>query len=403
MTESTRLAAAAVLVVLSGSPAPAGSHLDRGAQNTGFTPAVPGQTRAPESRSGVGIAATAIGGPLENPWAVAILPTGDFLVTERPGRMRVVSADGRLGDPIEGVPAVLAEGQGGLLDVTLGPDFASDRMVYFSYSKPVGDGLSATAAARGRLSDDMRRLEGVADIFVQEPPSASTLQYGSRIVFTPDGRLFVTVGERFTEQERGFAQDLTNTYGKVLRLNPDGTAPADNPFAGRGDADPRIWSYGHRNIQGAAIEPATGRLWTLEHGPRGGDELNRPEAGRNYGWPVISYGENYDGTPVGSGRSAQDGMEQPVYYWDPVIAPSGMVFYEGAMFPEWRGDILAGSLTPGALVRIDMENGKVAGEEEFLAGTGLRVRDVAVDPADGSVVIVADETDSPITRITRQD
>jgi glucose/arabinose dehydrogenase len=298
---------------------------------------------------------------------------------------------------------VVNDGQGGLLDVTLGPDFPQDRMVYLTYAKPMGDGLAATAAARGRLSEDGTRLDGVQDIFVQQPPSPTTNHFGSRIVFAPDGTVFITMGEHFTEEERVYAQDLTKTYGKIVRINPDGTLPDGNPFAGRADADPQVWTYGHRNMQGAAIDPASGHLWTVEHGPRGGDELNRPEPGRNYGWPVISYGENYDGTPVGSGRSAMEGMEQPVYYWDPVIAPSGMVFYEGAMFPEWEGDILIGSLNPGALVRLDMEGDAVKGEEELLSGRGLRVRDVAVDPADGSVVVVVDEDGSRVTRLTRTD
>jgi glucose/arabinose dehydrogenase len=381
----------------------AAAPIDRGPANTDFTPALPGQTRADAVSSGVTLTETEIGGELEHPWGIAVLPSGDILVTERPGRMRVVGKDGTTGAPIAGVPEVMNDGQGGLLDVTLSPDFAADRMVYFTYAKPMGGGLAATAAARGRLSNDVTRLDGVQDIFVQTPPSPSPLHFGSRIVFALDGTVFVTTGEHFTEAERVFAQDLTKTYGKVIHLNADGSVPHGNPFVGRPDADPAVWSYGHRNVQGAAIDPASGQLWTIEHGPQGGDELNHPEAGKNYGWPVISYGENYDGTPVGSGKSAMQGMEQPIYYWDPVIAPSGMTFYDGTMFPEWQGDILVGSLNPGALVRLDLGGDAVKGEEEFLSGRGLRVRDVAVDPADGSILVVIDEDGSRLTRLTRPD
>jgi glucose/arabinose dehydrogenase len=365
-----------------------------------FEPAVAGQTRAPAVDSGVTLAVETVADGLEHPWGVALLPDGGYLVTERPGRMRIVTSDGSISDPIAGVPEVLAEGQGGLLDVALGPDFASDRMVYLSYAKPMGDGTSATAAARGRLSEDGATLSEVEDIFVQEPPSSVTNHYGSRIVFDGAGHVFVTTGEHFSERERQRAQDLGTTYGKVVRLNLDGSAPEDNPFVGREGAIPSIWSYGHRNIQSAALD-TEGQLWIVEHGPQGGDELNRVEPGLNYGWPVISYGENYNGSQVGEGVTAQEGMEQPVYYWDPVIAPSGMAFYDGEMFPDWQGDALIGSLTPGALVRLELESGRVVGEERLLEDAG-RIRDVAVAP-DGAVLALTDAGNGALLRLTPDD
>jgi glucose/arabinose dehydrogenase len=375
-----------------------GEPVSQGAPNVpAFQPAFAGQTRAPAADSGVTLAVETIAEGLEHPWGVALLPVGGYLVTERPGRMRIVGADGSVSGPIEGVPEVLAERQGGLLDVALGPDFASDRTVYFSYAKPMGDGTSVTAAARGRLSEDGGSLAEVQDIFVQEPPSPSPMHYGSRIVFDGAGHVFVTTGEHFTEAERQLAQDLAATYGKVARLNLDGTVPQDNPFVGREGAVPSIWSYGHRNIQSAALD-AGGQLWIVEHGPQGGDELNRIEPAANYGWPVISYGENYNGSPVGESVTGREGMEQPVYYWDPVIAPSGMAFYEGEMFADWQGDALVGSLQPGALVRLELEGGRVVGEERLLEDAG-RIRDVAVAP-DGAVLVLTDADNGALLRLT---
>jgi glucose/arabinose dehydrogenase len=264
----------------------------------------------------------------------------------------------------------------------------------------MGGGASATATARGRLSEDGASLAEVEDIFVQEPPSPTTNHYGSRLVFDDAGHVFVTTGEHFSERERQLAQSLSATYGKVVRVNLDGSVPEDNPFVGREGAIPSIWSYGHRNIQSAALD-AEGQLWIVEHGPQGGDELNRIEPGANYGWPVISYGENYNGTPVGEGVTAQEGMEQPVYYWDPVIAPSGMAFHDGEMFPDWQGDALIGSLTPGALVRLELEGGRVVGEERLLEDEG-RIRDVAVAP-DGAVLVLTDAGNGALLRLTPED
>ena len=390
-------AAATLLAGAAGAQSP--DPVEQGPPNVpSFHPAFAEQTRATAMRSGFELAVETIASPLDHPWGVALLPDGGYLVTERPGRLRVVAPDGGISAPVAGLPEILARGQGGLLDVAISPTFAEDRILYFTYAKPLGAGISATAAARARLAEDGTSLADLQDVFVQDPPSPTTNHYGSRIVPDGEGHLFITTGEHFTEAERQLAQDLGATYGKVVRVNLDGTPPADNPFAGDPNAVPTIWSYGHRNIQAAALDP-DGGLWTIEHGPRGGDELNHIEPGKNYGWPVISYGQNYDGSPVGEGITVREGLEQPRYYWDPVIAPSGMAFYDGAMFPEWQGDILTGSLTPGALVRLHLDGDTVVGEERLLTDAG-RIRDVAVAP-DGAVLVLTDAGDGALLRLTR--
>jgi glucose/arabinose dehydrogenase len=329
---------------------------------------------------------------LEHPWGIVHLPDGRMLVTERPGRLRLVSREGRLSEPLTGVPAVFARGQGGLLDVTLSPTFAEDRLVYLSFSEPEGD-RAGTAVARGRLGE--RGLEGTEVVWRQKPKVQSTNHWGSRIVFRGDGTMFVTLGDRFNYRQR--AQDLTSTIGKVVRIRPDGSVPDDNPFGGKEGALAEIWSYGHRNIQAAAIEPGTDRLWTVEHGARGGDELNHPEAGKNYGWPTITYGVDYSGAKIGEGV-AKEGMEQPVYYWDPVIAPSGMTFYTGDAYPGWKGSVFIGSLTPGQLVRLALRGGKVEREERYLDDLGERIRDVAQGP-DGLLYLITDSDEGRILRL----
>jgi aldose sugar dehydrogenase len=329
---------------------------------------------------------------LEHPWGLTFLPDGRMLVTERPGRLRIATPDGTLSEPLAGVPPVYARGQGGLLDVALSPGFAQDRLVYLSFSEP-GDGGAGTAVARGRLGE--RGLEGTQVIWRQQPKVEGPNHWGSRLVFRPDGTLFVTLGDRFAYRDR--AQDLSVTLGKVVRIDADGSIPRDNPFVGRNDARADIWSYGHRNIQAAALD-ARGQLWTVEHGARGGDELNNPQAGKNYGWPVITYGVDYSGARIGIG-TAKAGMEQPVYYWDPVIAPSGATFYTGGAFPDWRGDLLVGSLSPGLLVRLRLENGRVTVEQRYLAELNERIRDVVQSP-DGGLYLL---TDSPRGRILRVD
>ena len=372
------------------------SPVEQGPPNVpAFHPAFPEQTRAPATSSGVALAVETIGRGLEHPWGLALLPDGGYLVTERPGRLRIVASDGQLSEPVAGLPEVFARGQGGLLDVAVSPGFAEDRMIYWTYAKPMQGG-SATAAARGRLAEDGSEVTQVQDIFVQDPASPTDKHYGSRIVLDGAGHAFVTTGEHFTEKERQFSQDLGKTYGKVARVNLDGTPPADNPFAGRSDVIPAVFSYGHRNIQAATLDPE-GRLWVTEHGPQGGDELNLVEPGVNYGWPVISYGQNYDGTPVGEGVTARDGMEQPRYYWDPVIAPSGMAFYDGAMFGPWQGDLLIGALG-GALVRLELQGDTVVGEERLLTDAG-RIRDVEIAP-DGAVLALTDADDGRLLRLT---
>ncbi|MBI4527846.1 MAG: PQQ-dependent sugar dehydrogenase [Deltaproteobacteria bacterium] len=330
---------------------------------------------------------------LEHPWGLAFLPQGGMLVTERPGRLRRVDKDGRVSEPLSGVPEVFARGQGGLLDVALSPAFAQDRLVYLSFAEP-GEGGAGTAVARGRLGE--AGLENTLVIWRQQPKVGGGNHWGSRIVFRADGTFFVTLGERFDYSEK--AQDLSVTLGKIVRIRSDGSAPKDNPFVDRDRARPEIWSYGHRNVQAAAIHPETGQLWTVEHGARGGDELNRVQPGKNYGWPVISYGVHYSFAKIGEG-TAKPGMEQPAYYWDPVIAPSGMVFYTGGAFSGWKGNILIGSLTPGLLVRLIMNDGKVMKEERYLAELRERIRDVRQAP-DGSLYLLTDTRNGRILRVT---
>ena len=328
---------------------------------------------------------------LEHPWGLAFLPDGRMLVTERAGRLRLAERDGRLSEPLGGVPEVAAQGQGGLLDVALSPGFAQDRLVYVSFSEH-GDGGAGTAVARGRLGE--RGLEGTQVIWRQQPKVGGGNHWGSRLVFRRDGTLFVTLGDRFAYRER--AQDLSVTIGKIVRINADGSVPRDNPFVGRAGARPEIWSYGHRNVQAAALHPQTGDVWTVEHGARGGDELNRPEAGKNYGWPVITYGVDYSGAKIGEG-TAKPGMEQPVYYWDPVIAPSGATFYTGDAFPDWKGSMFIGGLVSRVLVRLTLEGSRVAREERYLADLGERIRDVRQGP-NGFLYLL---TDNPAGRILR--
>ena len=373
-------------------------------RNTDFPPAFPEQFRATTVDSGVAMRTERLAEGLIHPWGIATLPDGaGWLVTERAGRMRHLAPDGTLSDSIVGTPDVLSQRQGGLLDVALGPTFAEDRIIYVTYAKPV-EGGSATAAARMRLAEDLNSVTEVEDIFVQDPPSPTPMHYGARIVFPGDGTAFVTTGEHSSDEERPFAQDLDKTYGKVVRVNLDGSTPDGMPFADTEGAAETIWSLGHRNIQGATIGP-DGTLWTIEHGPQGGDELNRPEPGLNYGWPVISYGERYDfrevepGGPIGTGLAVLEGMEQPVYFWDPVIAPGGMAFHSGEAFADWNGDLLIGSLKPGGVVRLSLsEDGLVQEEERLLMELG-RVRDVEIQD-DGSFIVLTDFEDGWVVHVT---
>jgi len=338
---------------------------------------------------------------LVHPWAVAFLPDGRFLVTERPGHLRLIDAGGRRSAPLHGLPDVAAGGQGGLLDLILDADFASNRTLYFCFSEPDGSGRNSTALARAQLAQNERELQDVQVIFRQQPRVAGRLHFGCRIAEyqlqgQPDGTLLLTLGERFSE--RWGAQALDNHLGKVVRVGKDGSVPADNPFAGQADALPEIWTLGHRNGQGLALAP-DGTFWMHEHGPRGGDEINRLAPGRNYGWPVISYGVNYDGSPVAEGLTAKPGLEQPWHHWTPSIAPSGMAFLTSSRYgADWRGNLFVGSLKFGYLDRIEMANGQVVAEHKLLAERGQRVRDVRQGP-DGLLYVLTDAADGELIRL----
>lgn len=356
--------------------------------------------RAPSSAGPLGVETIATG--LENPWSLAFLPDGRMLVTERPGRLRIVSRSGTISAPVTGVPPVFAQGQGGLLDIVLAPDFEMSRTIYFSYAEP-REGASGTSVARAKLVEDAgsARVENVEVIFRQNPATGGSSHYGSRLVFARDGSLFVTLGDRYSYRDQ--AQQLGSHLGKVVRIWSDGSVPDDNPFTKTQNARPEIWSYGHRNVQGAALDPATGRLWTIEHGARGGDELNHPERAKNYGWPVITYGRDYSGLPIGEG-TAKPGMEQPVKYWDPSFAPSGLAFYTADLFPQWKGDLFTGGLSGTRLVRLrlDAAREKVVEEEILLAEFGERIRDVRQGP-DGAIWLLTDDADGRLLRIAPAD
>ena len=336
---------------------------------------------------------TTVAKGLEHPWSLAFMPDGRMLVTERPGRLRYVEQGGALSEPIAGVPQVYAEGQGGLLDVVLDPAFDKNSTIYLSYAEPAGGGMNGTAVARARL--DGQALRDLKVIFRQKPRVASKHHFGSRLVFARDGSLFVTTGERNSERDK--AQDLGTHLGKIIRIMPDGGVPPDNPFVGRKGALPEIWSYGHRNSQGATLNPDTGQLWEIEHGPMGGDEINLPEAGKNYGWPVITYGREYSGGPVGEGITAKEGMEQPVHYWVPSIACSGMTFHDGRTYARWKGQLFVGALQAAQLVRLEVEPGGKVLHEERIA-IGKRVRDVREGP-DGAIYLATDEDAGEILRV----
>jgi glucose/arabinose dehydrogenase len=357
------------------------------AANTKLEPAFPGQTRSCSVKSDVAFEVVVVARGLEEPWSVEPLPDGDFLITEKPGRMRLVGASGLLGEPLAGVPPADARGQGGLLDAALSPSFGTDRTIYWSYSEP-RQGGNATSIARGVLSSDRKSLEQVRVIFRAQPTYDGDKHFGSRLAFGPDGMLYAAFGERSDTPMRPLAQKLDNHMGKIVRITTDGKAPGDNPFAGQSGALPEIWTLGHRNVQAAAFD-AKGQLWDVEHGPQGGDELNRIVKGKNYGWALITYGEEYSGEPISGGATQREGLEQPVYYWDPVIAPSGAQFYTGDAFPAWRNNLFVGSLDQMRLVRLVLEGDRVTGEEHLLVDRGQRIRDVRQGP-DGLLYVVTD-------------
>lgn len=378
-------------------------------------PTFPGQTRACAVKSNVAFEVTVLAKGLNRPWSVEPLPNGDFLVSEKEGRLRIVSAKGEIGQPIGGLlpvgsggvsatsgqgglPPITARGQGGLLDLALSPNFARDRTIFWSFSEQ-REGGSGTSVARAVLSEDRRNLEQVRVIFRAMPTYNNGLHFGSRLAFGPDNMLYITLGDRFDRTTtRPQAQHLNSHLGKIIRINPDGSTPPDNPFAKQSGALPEIWSLGHRNLQSASFDEQ-GRLWTVEHGAQGGDELNLIEKGKNYGWPVVSFGEEYSGDPIPGAATAREGYENPVYYWDPVIAPSGAQFYTGNAFPAWRGSLFIGALRDQRLVRLVIKDNRIIGEEHLLAERGQRVRDVRQGP-DGALYVVTDEANGELWKIT---
>lgn len=362
-------------------------------------PAFTGQTRAPEQKSNVAFNVVTVAEGIENGWGMAFLPAGKMLVTEKPGRLRVVDAKGTLSAPVAGLPAVDARGQGGLLDVVLHPDFASNQLIYWSYAEPRENDMNNTAVARGRFVDAATpRVENVQVIYHQAPAMVSRLHFGSRLVWGRDGTLFITQGERSIIEGRMQAQKMDSLLGKVVRVNADGSIPKDNPFVGKEGVRAEIWSYGHRNLQSATLHPTTGELWEVEHGPRGGDEINIARKGRDYGWPTIGYGIEYNGNVIGGDITAQSGMEQPIYYWDPVIGPSGMAFYTGKLFPAWNMSLFIGGHATNDLVRLTLNGERITGEERLLTDLKERVRDVRQGP-DGALYVLTDMAKGRILKL----
>lgn len=330
---------------------------------------------------------------LSRPWALDFLPDGRMLVTEREGHLRIVDKDGKVSATLKGTPEVYAQGQGGLLDVAVAPDFVTSRLVYLTYAEKDDKGLAGTTLARGKLNADASGLDGLEIVFQQSPKVDGGNHFGSRIVFNRDGTLFVTLAERFKFDP---AQDLTGHLGKIVRINPDGSAPKDNPLLGKSNARPEIWSSGHRNIQAAALDPKSGALWIAEMGPMGGDELTKVDGGKNYGWPLVSYGRHYNGRDIPDPATRPD-LTPSAHQWTPVIAPSGMVIYTGSAFPKWQGSLLIGGLRAQAIVRVTPDGDKYASEERIKLGA--RIRDVAQGP-DGAIYALTDESDGKLLRLT---
>ncbi len=329
---------------------------------------------------------------LQFPWGMAFMPDGNVLVTEKVGRLRIITPDGKVSEPIKGVPAVFFQQQGGLLDVALDPEFAKNRLIYLSYAEPEGS-RAGTAVARAELKDGS--LENLQVIFRQIPKVLGSVHFGSRLAFAPDGNLFITLGDRGDYMEE--AQNLSNHIGQIIRIRHDGSVPADKPFVNNPQAKPEIWSYGHRSVQGATIHPQTGALWIHEHGPKGGDEINIPQAGKNYGWPKANYGVHYNGAPI-KHEHAEQGFEEPIHYWVPSIAPSGMVFYTGKQFPGWRGSLFIGALAGRQVVRLTTDDKKILSEERLLTNT-LRFRDVEQGP-DGALYLLTDEDNGKLLKLS---
>jgi aldose sugar dehydrogenase len=373
----------------------------RPANDPNQKPAFAGQTDAPERKLNVNFQVVTVADNINTGWAFAFLPNGKMLVTERGGQLLVVGTDGSKSPPVTGLPPVDARGQGGLLDVALDPDFATNSTIYWSFSEPQPEGANNTAVARGRFVDGPApRVEDVSVIYHQVPAMASRAHFGSRLVFGRDKTLFVTQGDRSFEPGRMQSQDKNSLVGKFVRINRDGSIPADNPFVGQTGVRPEIWTIGHRNAQAAALHPTTGELWTIEHGTRGGDELNIPRKGKDYGWPTIAYGIEYRGGPILGGITAKEGMEQPIYYWDPVIGPSGMAFYTADLFPAWKGSLFVGGHATYDLVRLSLNGDSVVGEERLLKDVEPRphVRDVRQGP-DGALYVLTDSTSGKLLKL----
>lgn len=357
--------------------------------NSNYKPAFAGQTRVNGMTTNTEFQATVLTSELTNPWGVKSLPDGRLLVTQKTGTMRIVTSAGVVSAPITGLLAVNASGQGGLLGLCLDPDFASNRMIYWVFSEAVSGG-NISSVAKGKLSNDEKTIENATVIYRSSPANASNLHYGGRILFDQTGNLIVSTGERSVLETRPLAQSLTASLGKVIRITKDGKAGAGNPtFEGAG-ALPELFTYGHRNPQGLAVHPITKEIWLSEHGPRGGDEINRLQAGLNYGWPIITYGIEYSGEPIGAGIQQKEGMEQPVYYWDPVVSPSGITFYAGNRIPEWENNLFVGCLSGMHIVRLVIKDNKVAGEERLLASENQRFRDIT-QGSDGALYAVTDQ------------
>lgn len=359
------------------------------AANTNYKPAFEGQTRVAGVKTTTEYAVVVLDSTLTRPWGITALPDGKFIITEKGGTMRIASATGSVGSPISGIPKVNSERQGGLLGVCIDPSFDENRMVYWAFSEPLAQG-NVTSVAKGKLSSDEKSMEGVKVIYRATPAYKGTLHYGGRVLFSKDGHLYVSTGERSDLETRPQAQDLKSGLGKIIRINTDGKPIEGNPFEGKSDARPEIYSYGHRNVQGIAFHPETGDLWETEFGPRGGDELNRIEPGKNYGWPVITYGIEYAGKNIGDSIQQKEGMEQPVYYWDPVISPSGITFYNGEAIPEWKNNLFISALSGMHICRLVIENNKVVGEERLLADQSQRFRDIT-QGKDGALYAVTDQ------------
>ncbi|RPE12101.1 PQQ-dependent sugar dehydrogenase [Chitinophaga lutea] len=356
--------------------------------NTEYQPAFPGQTRIGSVTTSAAYDFRVLDSSLQSPWGITSLPDGRFLITEKKGTMRIAAADGKTGAQITGIPPVNSNGQGGLLGLRVDPDFSSNRMVYWVFSQQLPGG-TLTAVAKGKLSADEKSIEGATVIYQATPAYDGTLHYGGRILFDKAGNLIVSTGERSDLATRPQAQDLKSGLGKIVRITKEGKPVAGNPFEGKADARPELYSYGHRNVQGLAFHPETGDLWETEFGPRGGDELNRVEAGKNYGWPTITYGIEYSGKKIGDSIQVKTGLEQPVYYWDPVLSPSGITFYSGSGIPEWKNNLFIAGLSSTHIARLVIENNKVVGEERLLAGEGQRFRDIT-EGKDGALYAVTD-------------